>query len=116
MKELRKIRHKRIRKKIKGTKEKPRLCVFRSSKHIYAQLIDDTQAKTLISVSTLSKDFIKEGLKPSTKQAAAKLGELVAEKAKKSGIEKVRFDKAGYRYHGKILELAEAARKGGLVF
>ncbi len=116
MKNLRKIRHERIRKKVIGTEERPRLCVFRSNKHLYAQLINDNQAEIIVSVSTLSKEFKTDNIKPATKEAAAKLGKLMAEKAKTNGIEKISFDKAGYRYHGKIKELAESARKGGLVF
>ena len=106
-------RHKRIRGKISGTAERPRLSVFRSEKHIYAQLIDDVAGRTLVSASSVEKGF--EGL-GSTKEAARKVGKTVAERAKKAGIEEVVFDRGGYIYHGRVQELAEGAREGGLKF
>jgi len=109
----RKKRHKRVRGKISGTPERPRLNVFRSEKHIYAQVIDDVNAVTLCSASTVEKSF--EGL-GSNKEAAKKIGTLVAERAKAKGIETVVFDRGGYIYHGRVKELAEAAREGGLKF
>ena len=109
----RRKRHKRVRSKISGTPEKPRLNVFRSEKHIYAQLIDDTQGVTLCSASSVEKDF--EGL-GSNKDAARKVGKLVAERAAAKGIGIVVFDRGGYIYHGRVKELAEAAREGGLNF
>jgi len=109
----RKKRHKRVRGKIAGTPERPRLNVFRSEKHIYAQIIDDTKGVTLCSASSLEKSFKGSG---SNKEGAQKVGKQVAERAVKSGIENVVFDRGGYIYHGRVKELAEAAREGGLKF
>jgi len=109
----RKKRHKRVRGKIAGTSQRPRLNVFRSEKHIYAQIIDDTKGVTLCSASSLEKDFNGSG---SNKEGAQKVGKQVAERAVKSGIENVVFDRGGYIYHGRVKELAEAAREGGLKF
>ena len=106
-------RHARVRGKISGTAERPRLSVFRSEKHIYAQIIDDTAGRTLVSASSVEKDF--EGL-GSNKEAARKVGKTVAERAVKAGIEEVVFDRGGYIYHGRVQELAEGAREGGLKF
>ncbi len=106
-------RHKRVRAKISGTPETPRLNVFRSEKHIYAQVIDDVNGVTLCSASSVEKDF--EGL-GSNKEAARKVGKTVAERAKAKGIESVVFDRGGYVYHGRVQELAEGAREGGLQF
>ena len=106
-------RHKRVRGKISGTAERPRLSVFRSEKHIYAQIIDDVAGKTLVSASSVEKDF--EGLGSNT-EAARKVGKTVAERAVKAGIEEVVFDRGGYIYHGRVQELAEGAREGGLKF
>ncbi len=106
-------RHLRVRAKISGTAERPRLNVFRSSKHIYAQVIDDVKGVTLVSASTLEKSFEGAG---SNKEAAHKVGLLIAEKAKQKGINKVVFDRGGYLYHGRVKELAEGAREGGLEF
>jgi len=97
-------------------RERPRLSVFRSSKHIYAQLIDDAQATTLIAASTLEKD-LKTALKTGADKAAATaVGKLLAERAVKAGIKQVVFDRGGYRYHGRIKALADGAREGGLSF
>ncbi|MDR0333299.1 MAG: 50S ribosomal protein L18 [Dysgonamonadaceae bacterium] len=101
----------RVRGKISGTTACPRLSVFRSNKQIYAQVIDDTTGKTLASASSLKLED-----KLPKKELAAKVGELVAQSAKEAGVEKVVFDRNGYLYHGRIKELAEAARKGGLKF
>jgi len=109
----RKKRHRRVRGKIAGTPERPRLNVFRSGKHIYAQIIDDTKGVTLCAASSLEKSFKGSG---SNKEGAQKVGKQVAERAKKSGIENVVFDRGGYIYHGRVKELAEAAREGGLKF
>ena len=109
----RKKRHKRVRGKITGTPERPRLNVFRSGKHIYAQIIDDTNGVTLCSASSLEKSFKGSG---SNKEGAQEVGKQVAERAVKSGIENVVFDRGGYIYHGRVKELAEAAREGGLKF
>ena len=106
-------RHKRVRGKISGTPEMPRLNVFRSEKHIYAQIIDDTKGMTLCAASSVEKDF--EGL-GSNKEAAKKVGKTVAERAKAIGINTVVFDRGGYVYHGRVAALAEGAREGGLEF
>lgn len=106
-------RHLRVRSKISGTASRPRLNVFRSAKHIYAQLIDDESRSTLASASTLEKDF--EGC-TGNKEAAKKVGMLIAQKAVEKGISEVVFDRGGYLYHGRIKELAEGAREGGLKF
>ena len=106
-------RHKRVRFKISGTAERPRLCVYRSNANIYAQVIDDVAGKTLASASTIEKDF--EGI-GSNKDAAKKVGLAVAKKALDAGIENVVFDRGGYLYHGRIKELADGAREGGLKF
>lgn len=108
-------RHRRIRKKVFGTKEKPRLCVYRSLNNIYAQLVDDLNNTTLLSCSTLDKE-IKEKAKGGNLKGAELLGELVAKKAKEKGVEKIVFDRGGYLYHGRIKAVAEAMRKGGLIF
>jgi large subunit ribosomal protein L18 len=115
--EGREKRHRRIRKDTSGTKEKPRLSVYRSLNHLYAQLIDDQTGKTLASLSTLSPD-IKEKLEKDTGnvKGAALLGAALAEACKKNGITKIVFDRSGYLYHGRVKALAEAARKGGLIF
>ena len=109
----RKKRHKRVRSKISGTPERPRLNVFRSEKHIYAQVIDDTKGHTLCSASSVEKDFEGSG---SNKEAAKIVGKMVAERAVAKGITVVVFDRGGYIYHGRVKELAEAAREGGLTF
>lgn len=106
-------RHGRIRNKIGGTAARPRLSVFRSARHIYAQLIDDDAGATLAAASSLEKDFEGNG---SNKDAARKVGAMLAEKAKQKGIENVVFDRGGYIYHGRVKELAEGAREGGLKF
>ena len=109
----RKKRHKRVRSKISGTPDRPRLNVFRSEKHIYAQVIDDTKGVTLCSASSVEKDFEGSG---SNKEAAKKVGTKIAERAVAGGVETVVFDRGGYIYHGRVKELAEAAREGGLKF
>ena len=106
-------RHKRVRGKISGTPERPRLNVFRSETNIYAQVIDDVSGKTLVSASSLEKDFACEGTKS---DAAKKVGQMVAERAKAAGITTVVFDRGGYVYHGRVQALAERAREGGLEF
>lgn len=115
--DTREKRKKRVAKKIRGTSESPRLTVFRSSKNIYAQIIDDTVSKTLSEASSLSKGLNKEVRKNScNKEGAASIGKLIAERAIKKGIKKVVFDRNGFLYHGRIRALAEAAREGGLEF
>ncbi|MEE1185858.1 MAG: 50S ribosomal protein L18 [Acutalibacteraceae bacterium] len=105
-------RHVRVRSKISGTPERPRFDVFRSNANIYAQIIDDTTGTTLVSASSVEKDFGYGG----NKDAAKKVGLLIAERAVKKGITEVVFDRGGYIYHGRVKELAEGAREGGLKF
>lgn len=113
---IRQARHQRVRRKIDGTSERPRLSVFKSNLNIYAQIIDDLKNVTLASISTLDKEF-KDKLKSGANKEAAKLaGELLAARAKNVGIETVVFDRGGYRYHGRVKELADAARAGGIKF
>jgi len=112
----RKKRHLRVRKKISGTPARPRLSVFRSSKHIYAQLIDDISGRTLASASTVDKELAGQLKNGGNVEAARKVGELIAKRAKEKGIEAVVFDRGGYLYHGRIKALADAAREGGLQF
>ena len=111
--EARLRRHRRVRGKISGTAERPRLDVFRSSKHIYAQIIDDVNGVTLVSASTTEKDFDVYG---GNKSAAHRVGMLLAERAAAKEIKDVVFDRGGYIYHGRVQELAEGAREGGLNF
>ena len=107
-------RHKRVRKNLTGTPEKPRLCVFRSNKNISCQIIDDVNHTTLCAASSLDKDLgIEYG---GNKDAAKKVGEAIAKKAIAKGIEEVAFDRAGFLYHGRVKELADGAREGGLKF
>ena len=106
-------RHQRVRNKISGTAQCPRLDVFRSLQNIYAQLIDDEAGVTLVSASTVEKDFTEYG---GNKAAAHKVGELLAQRAKDKGIEECVFDRGGYIYHGRVQKLAEGAREGGLKF
>jgi len=109
-------RHLRIRKKISGTAERPRLSVFRSAKHIYAQLIDDEKGITLASASTLDKELRGKITNGGNVEAARQVGELIARRAKEKGVAKVVFDRGGYLYHGRVRALADAAREGGLEF
>ncbi|MCH5209692.1 MAG: 50S ribosomal protein L18 [Oscillospiraceae bacterium] len=106
-------RHKRVRKNISGTAERPRLNVFRSAKHIYAQIIDDTKGVTLVAASSMDKDFDGYG---GNVEGAKKVGAKIAEKASAAGIKAVVFDRGGYVYHGRVAALAEGAREGGLEF
>ena len=106
-------RHVRVRAKVSGTPERPRLNVYRSNANIYAQIIDDVAGVTLVSASTLEKDF--EGA-TGNKEAARKVGQLIAERAKAKGIDTVVFDRGGYLYHGRVAELAAGAREAGLEF
>ena len=106
--------HMRIRKTISGTAERPRLCVFRSNKEIYAQLVDDLSGKTLLAASSRDKGI--SGDKGSKVEVAKLVGKAIAEKATKTGVESVVFDRGGYLYHGRIKQLAEGAREGGLKF
>lgn len=115
------LRHKRIRKKINGTGDIPRVSVFKSNKNIYAQIIDDVKENTLVSVSTLSPKVVEE-LKSAEKSVSTKIdaascvGKVLADLASKEGIKNVRFDRGGFPYHGRVKALAEALKEGGLVF
>jgi large subunit ribosomal protein L18 len=111
---VRKKRHARVRTKLSGTEARPRLNVFRSNKHIYAQLIDDVNGVTIASASTLDKDINLDS--SSNIDAAVKIGELVAKRAVEKGVSTVIFDRGGYLYHGRIKALADAARENGLEF
>jgi len=115
-KAIRKIRHRRVRQKVTGTISRPRLCVFRSLNHVHAQLIDDSRNQTLVSMSTLDSQMRgKTNGMVKTKKAEV-VGTLLAEKALNKGIKQVVFDRGGYKYHGRVKALAEAARKAGLEF
>ena len=105
------IRHRRVRKRVEGTSERPRLSVFRSNKQIYVQLIDDLAGRTLVAASSL-----ETGLKDDKKTTAGAVGEAIAKKASASGIKQVVFDRGGYKYHGRVQALADGARSGGLDF
>ena len=112
--EVRQAVHKRIRRKISGTTERPRLAVFRSLNHIYAQIIDDTSGRTIVSASTTEPEFRERS--GGNIAAAKDIGKLIAERAKEKGINRVVFDRGGYIYHGRVRNLAEAAREAGLEF
>ena len=114
--DARKKRHARIRRRLSGVPERPRMCVFRSDRHIAVQIIDDTTGRVLASASTLSKEFKQQGLKGSGVPAAKAVGALIASKAGEQSIEKVVFDRCGFIYHGRVKALAEAAREKGLKF
>ena len=109
-------RHQRIRNRVQGTPQRPRLAVFRSLKHMYAQVIDDTRGHTLAAASTLDPQVRGELAGLPKVEEAARVGRLVAERAKAAGVETVVFDRAGYLYHGRVRRLADAAREAGLVF
>lgn len=114
--ELRIRRHRRVRKKVHGTPQRPRLCVFRSNMHIYAQIIDDTVGRTLAAASTVEPE-LRASLTGKTKTERAKtVGAVIAERAQAAGIERVVFDRGGFKYHGRVQALADAAREGGLQF
>ena len=114
--EIRVIRHERVRKKISGTPERPRLCVFRSNAHIYAQIIDDTKGNTLCAASTVEKDIASQAAELDKKGQAKLVGKIVAERAIAAGIKEVVFDRGGYIYTGRVAQLAAGAREGGLNF
>lgn len=114
--ELRIKRHRRLRRKVEGIAERPRLCVFRSNTHIYAQVIDDTAGHTLVSASTLDKEARGSLTDQAKVDQAQSVGKLVAERALSVGITQVVFDRGGFRYHGRIKALADAAREAGLSF
>ncbi|MFC1981778.1 50S ribosomal protein L18 [Chloroflexota bacterium] len=109
-------RHRRIRLKVKGTSSRPRLCVFRSLNHIYAQVIDDSQGHTLVSASTLDPEMAGDKAGKSKAAKAALVGSMLAKRALNEGIKQVAYDRGGYKYHGRVKALAEAARQGGLNF
>ncbi|MFV0503253.1 MAG: 50S ribosomal protein L18 [Lachnospirales bacterium] len=115
-KDIREKRHYKMRRNINGTAEKPRLCVYRSNKHIYAQVIDDTIGHTLCSASTKDKELASKLDNSANLDAAKAVGELVGKRAVDKGISTVVFDRGGYIYHGKVKELADAARAAGLQF
>ncbi len=108
-------RHHRVRKKVAGTAERPRLAVFRSNKHISAQVIDDRSGRTLASASSVERDLRQAG-PTSNKAAASTVGRMVAERAKAAGVSQVVFDRGGFRYHGRVAAVADAAREAGLEF
>lgn len=112
----RKVRHLRIRRKLSGTNARPRLNVFRSNQHIYAQLIDDKNGVTLVSASTVDPELKGEIENGGNKEAAEKVGALIAKRALEKGITSIVFDRGGYPYHGRVKALAEAAREAGLTF
>jgi large subunit ribosomal protein L18 len=114
--EIRKRKHIRVRNKISGTGDRPRLCVFRSLLHIYAQVIDDTTGNTLASASTLDKEVKEQNITNGNIKGAAAVGKLIAVRALDKGITNVVFDRGGYIYHGRVAALAEAAREAGLKF
>ena len=114
--EVRVIRHERVRKKISGTPTRPRLCVYRSNAHIYAQIIDDEAGNTLVAASTLEKDIAAQIAELDKKGASKVVGKVVAERALEKGIKEVVFDRGGYIYTGRVAELAAGAREGGLDF
>ncbi len=109
-------RHRRVRKNLYGTPEKPRLCVYRSNKNISAQIIDDVNGTTLVAASSLDKDLKVDVANGGNKEAAKRVGAALAERAVAKGIEEVCFDRGGFLYHGRVAELAEGAREGGLKF
>lgn len=109
-------RHRRIRARVSGTSERPRLNIFRSNKHIYAQVIDDTTGRTLVEASTMDKEFKDLSESGSTVAAAEKIGSMVAKRAVEKGVRAVVFDRGGYLYHGRVQALADAAREAGLEF
>ncbi|WP_017872962.1 50S ribosomal protein L18 [Candidatus Caldatribacterium saccharofermentans] len=107
-------RHRRVRKKVRGTADRPRLSVFRSLKHIYAQIINDEEGRTLVAASSLSPEI--RGMQGTKTDIARAVGRLIAQKALEKGITKVVFDRGGYKYHGRVKALAEGAREAGLLF
>lgn len=114
--QARRRRHARVRRKVVGTAERPRLSVYRSLQHIYAQVIDDASGNTLVSASTLDKTLRDDISKLEVHEQAKAIGRTVAERAKAAGIERVVFDRAGYVYHGRIKAVADGSREGGLIF
>jgi len=113
---LRKKRHQRVRRSVVGVSERPRLNVFRSLSHTYAQIVDDAKGRTLVSASTLDEEVKAKVTSGGTVDAAKAVGELLAQRAKKKRIKRVVFDRGGYKYHGRVKSVADAARQGGLEF
>ena len=109
-------RHRRVRKRVQGTAQRPRLCVFRSTRHVYAQLIDDDTGRTLAAAGSHERDLLPEGSSRANTAAAAAVGKAIGERAKAAGIGRVVFDRGGYLYHGRVRAVAEAAREAGLEF
>ncbi len=114
--EKRIIRHRRIRRMVVGLPDRPRLCVYKSLRHMYAQIIDDTKGHTLVAASTLDPELRNQLKSTGNKEAAAAVGRLIAQRALEKGIRKVVFDRGGFRYHGRVAALADAAREAGLEF
>ena len=112
--EARERRHRRVRKRVSGTAERPRLCVFRSNRHIYAQVIDDVAGRTLAAASTVEVDLRSAGVQTGNVEAAKTVGRLVGERAKAAGVERAVFDRGGWKYHGRVAALCDAAREAGL--
>ena len=110
------VRHKRVRRRVRGTPERPRLAVFRSLKNVYAQVIDDTEGVTIAAASSLEKDARQASDGKPKSEASKVVGALIAERARERGVSSVVFDRGGYAYHGRVKTLADAARQGGLVF
>ncbi len=115
-KEIHERKHKRVRKSVLGTANHPRLCVYKSNKHLYAQIVNDVEQQSLLTVSTVLKEIKGQSKSTDSMQAAKLLGSLVAQKAKEKGIGAVVFDRGGYPYHGKVKAIADAAREAGLKF
>ena len=113
--QARQRRHRRVRRKIIGTAERPRLCIFRSNRYVYSQLVDDMAGKTLVAACSSEPDLKGKEL-PSKTEAAKEVGRILASRAKQTGIEQVVFDRAGYLYHGRVKAVADGAREGGLLF
>lgn len=113
---MRKKRHMRVRARISGTAERPRLAVYRSEKHIYAQIIDDVVGRTIVSASTIDKELREKLQKTWNKEAAAEVGKLIAKRALDKGISSIVFDRGGFKFHGRVKALADAAREAGLKF
>lgn len=113
---MRVIRHKRVRQRVRGTSSRPRLALFRSLNHIYAQVIDDSQGFTLVSASSLDAEFRSDGDSHTKGKASTMVGSLLAKRAKEKGIKQVVFDAGGFKYHGRVRAFAEAAREAGLEF
>jgi len=113
---LRVVRHRRVRNKVIGTAERPRLCIFRSLRHIYAQVIDDASGHTVVAASSMEAEIVPADSKAVKSERSKMVGLVIAQRAKSKGVEKVVFDRGGYKYHGRVRMLADAAREGGLTF